>query len=107
MSWWLVLALGGGSYILKAVGPLFMGERTSGEGLTRVAMLLTPALLAALIAVQTFGDGRSLVIDARAAGLAVGALAVWKRAPFIVVVVLAAAAAAAVRALSWPNPLGS
>jgi len=54
-------------------------------------------LLAALIAVQTFSDGRSLVIDARAAGLAVAAVAVWRRWPFLVVVALAAVTTALVR----------
>ena len=37
---------------------------------------------------------------ADAAGLVVGCLAVWRRAPFLVVVVLAAATTAAVRAIS-------
>ena len=61
--------------------------------------LIPPALLSALVVVQTFGDGTSLVIDARAAGLVVGCLAVWRRAPFLVVVVLAAGTTAAVRAI--------
>jgi hypothetical protein len=39
------------------------------------------------------------VLDARAAGLAVALVAVWRRAPFIVVVVAAVAATAAVRAI--------
>jgi hypothetical protein len=60
---------------------------------------MTPALLAALIAVQTFADGKSLVIDARAVGLAVGAIAVWRKAPFVVVIVLSAGATALIRAL--------
>ena len=98
MSWTAVLVLGVGSYLLKATGPLILGERTPAS-LARLAELMTPALLAALIAVQTFADGKSLVIDARAVGLAVGALAVWRRAPFVVVVVLSAGATAVVRAL--------
>jgi hypothetical protein len=57
------------------------------------------ALLAALAAVQTFATGTSLVIDARAAGVAVAVVALLLRAPFIVVVVAAAATAALLRLL--------
>lgn len=38
------------------------------------------------------------MLDARAVGLAVAGIALWRKLPFVVVVVLAAAAAAAVRA---------
>jgi hypothetical protein len=62
--------------------------------------LLPLALLAALVVVQTFSDGRSIAVDARAAGLAAAGLAVFRRAPFIVVVALAAATAALVRAVT-------
>jgi len=50
--------------------------------------------------VQTFGDGRELVLDGRAVGVAAGAVAVLLRAPFIVVVLVAMAAAAGWRALT-------
>lgn len=55
----------------------------------RIAAYLTVALLAALAAVQTFTAGDALVIDARLAAIAVVALALALRAPFIVVVLLA------------------
>ncbi len=57
------------------------------------------ALLAALTAQQTFGDGRHLALDARAAGLAAAALALVLRAPFLVVVGSAVVVTAVVRAL--------
>lgn len=100
MSWWAVLALGIGSYAIKAVGPFVLGDRASAPWLTRIAALLTPALIAALVATQTFGDGRALTIDARAAGLAVAVVAVWRQAPFLVVVLSAAVTAAALRAFT-------
>jgi branched-subunit amino acid transport protein len=62
--------------------------------------LLPAALFGALIVVSTFGDGQSLVVDARLAGLAAAALAVWRRANFVVVVLAAAVATAAVRAIA-------
>jgi hypothetical protein len=59
--------------------------------------LIPVALLAALVGTQTFSSGQHLVIDVRAASLAVAIIAVLLRAPFLVVVVAAAAAAALLR----------
>jgi hypothetical protein len=70
-----------------------------GARTRRVALLLPVALLAALIATNTFSAGDRLVLDARAAGLAAAALAVWRKAPFLVVVAVAAATAALLRAV--------
>ncbi len=56
-------------------------------------------LLAALIVVQTLGDGERLVLDARVPALAVAALCVWRGAPFLVTVLAAALTAAGLRAL--------
>jgi uncharacterized membrane protein len=64
---------------------------------SRVANLIPVALLAALVAVQALADGSRLAVDARLAGLAVAAVALVLRAPFLVVVVLGAATAALLR----------
>lgn len=100
MTWTAIVALAAGTYLLKGVGPLLAGGRTMPPRLDRVVRLLPPALLAGLVAVQTFGDGRALVLDGRAVGVAVAAVAVLLRAPFIVVIVVAMAAAAAYRFLT-------
>jgi hypothetical protein len=50
--------------------------------------------------VQTVGDGHRLVVDARVPALAVAAILVWRRAPFLVVVLAAAGTAALLRALA-------
>jgi branched-subunit amino acid transport protein len=97
MTWLLVLALAAGSYAFKVSGLVLLGGRTLPERLVRCVALLPAALLAALIVVGTFADGRSLVLDARAAGVGVAAVAAWRRAPFPVVIVLAAAVTAAIR----------
>jgi hypothetical protein len=57
------------------------------------------ALLAALVATQTFSAGRHLVLDVRAAALVVAIVAVVLRAPFLVVVAVAALTAALGRLL--------
>ena len=65
----------------------------------RVANLLTVALLAALIATQTLGNGQSVVVDARVPALIVAGVLFALRVPFIVVIVAAAASAALLRLL--------
>jgi hypothetical protein len=54
-------------------------------------------LISALIVTSTFTQGQHLVIDARAAGLGVGAIALWFRAPAAVALLLAAIVCALVR----------
>lgn len=100
MTWVAIAALAGGSYLLKALGLMALGPRVSAGPTMRLVHLLPPALLSALIVVQTFAAARSLRIDARVVGLAVACLAVWRKAPFAVVVVVAAAATAIVRAVA-------
>jgi branched-subunit amino acid transport protein len=99
MSWTVLLALCGVSYALKAVGPVLAGGRQLGPQVRRTLELVAMPLLAALIVVQTLGDGHRLVIDARLPALAVAAVLVWRRAPFLVAVLAAAGTAALLRAL--------
>lgn len=49
---------------------------------------------------DTFALDRALVVDERAAGIAVAAVAAWRRAPLIVVIVLGAAVTALLRRFS-------
>jgi branched-subunit amino acid transport protein len=98
-AWLAVVAVGAGTVAIKALGPVLLGGRALPERLRGVVELLAPALLAALVVVQTLGAGRALVLDARAIGLAAAAVALWRRAPVLVVLVVAAGATALVRAL--------
>lgn len=66
----------------------------------RLAALVPVALLAALTAQQTFAQGTTLTLDARAAGLAAAGIALLLRAPFLVVVGAAVAVTAGLRALT-------
>ena len=100
MSWALLLALAGGAYAFKVLGLVVIGERTLPAPARRCIALLPAALIAGLIAVQTFSIGKELVIDALAAGVGVAAVAAWKGAPFPVVIVIGAAVTALVRALT-------
>ncbi len=89
-----------GTAIIKAVGPLIFGGRTLPGVLERTIPMLAPALLAALVVTETFAtDHRSLVIDARAGGVAVAGIAIARRTSVPIVVLLAAGVTAALRAL--------
>lgn len=99
MTWLAVLLGAVGCYLCKLAG-LSVPQRVLDDPRTRrIASLLPVALLAALAAMQTFGSGRALALDARAAALGVAAVAVLLRAPFLVVVGLAAVTAAVLRLL--------
>ena len=97
--WIAVAAVGIATIAIKAAGPLVFAERPLPGIVTSLMPLLAPCLLAALVVTQTLADGRSLTIDARAAGVAAGGAALLARAPLLVVLVAAAGIAAAARAL--------
>jgi hypothetical protein len=99
-AWIVVGVLAASTMALKAAGPVLLGGRRVPERIAGILDLLAPVVLAALVAVQTFAGEGELVLDARAVGLAVAAMAVFLRAPVIVVVVAAAAATALVRMVS-------
>ena len=99
MIWTAVLAGCLGCALLKLAGWSVPSRWLEQPTVQRAAVLLPVPLLAALVVVQTFAGDRALELDARAAGLAVGAVLVVLRAPFLLVVVAAAATAAVVRAL--------
>jgi branched-subunit amino acid transport protein len=98
--WITIVGLALCTAAIKAFGPVVFGGRELPRALARVIPMLAPALLTALVVTETVsGSGRSVVIDARSAGLVVAAIAIAVRAPLIVVVVSAAAATALLRAL--------
>lgn len=98
--WITIAALALATVAIKAAGPVVFGGRELPAGPGRVIPLLAPALLAALVVTETFGDhAGGLVLDARAAGLAAAGAALALRAPIVMVLVVAAAATAGARAL--------
>ncbi|MFC8598855.1 MULTISPECIES: AzlD domain-containing protein [unclassified Isoptericola] len=99
--WVTVLVASLLSLALKLGGHLVPEHWLATERVQRTSTLVTVALLVSLVVVQTFADGQSLAVDARVPALAVAAIALALRAPFILVVVLAAATAAGLRALGW------
>lgn len=99
MTWGLIIALAAVAFGFKVLGLVIIGSRELPAPLERCLTLVPAALLAALIAKDTFSTGHDLVLDERAAGIAVAVIAAWRKAPFVVVVVLAAATTALLRQL--------
>ena len=97
--WATVLVGSLGCYVLKLAGLSVPAAWVEQPWVARVVDFVPAALLAALVAVQAAAAGNDLVLDGRLVALAVAALALAFRAPFIVVLVLAGAAGALVHAL--------
>ncbi len=97
MSWAFVFALAAAAYALKLLGAVIVGQRTMPPVVERCLLLIPAALLAALIAKDTFTAGQTIGVDARAAGLAVAALATWRKLPFAVIIVLGVGTTALIR----------
>ncbi|MGA4839219.1 AzlD domain-containing protein [Streptomyces sp. G45] len=101
MNVWIAVALTAvGCYAVKLAGLLVPVGALERPLVKRTAALLPVALLAALTAQQAFGKGQSLVLDAKAAGLAAATVALLLRAPFLVVIAVAVAVTAGARALT-------
>jgi len=99
--WLGVLVASASAFLTKLAGHLLPEGLLERPAVRRATALLPIALLSALLAVQTFRSGDGFGLDARLAGVAVAAVALLLRAPFLVVVLSAAATAAVVRALGW------
>ena len=97
MSWIPLLAACAACYALKLAGVSLPQRYLQDPRVQRTVPLLPVALLASLIATQTFSSNGHLTLDVRAPALAVAAIAVLLRAPFLVVVAAAAATAALLR----------
>ena len=65
MSWSAILLLGALAYAFKAGGLLVLDHVKLPDSVATVTALLPPALLAALVVVQTFADGTTLVLGDR------------------------------------------
>ena len=95
--WVAILTVTLASATIKAAGPVLVGGRELPPQASAVIALLAPALLAALVVTETFGENGHLVLDERALGVGVAAVALWLRAPVLLAVALAALVTALAR----------
>lgn len=102
MTWAAVLVLAVGTYLIRLSGPVLRGRLRLTPAVERLLALGAVALLAALVVTATLTAGDGFAGWSRPAGVAVGAVAVLRRLPFVVVVVAAAGTTAALRAFGVP-----
>jgi branched-subunit amino acid transport protein len=95
--WVAIVAVTLASAAIKAAGPMLVGGRELPPRVNAVIALLAPALLAALVVTETFGDDGHLVLDERALGVGVAAVALALRTPVLLAVALAALVTALAR----------
>lgn len=98
--WQIVLLASIVVFALKLAGYLVPASFTEKPRPNRIANLVTVAMLAGLVGLQTFASGTAVVIDARVPAILVAAALFALRVPFILVIVAAAGTAALLRALS-------
>jgi len=95
--WTLVIVAAIIVLALKLAGYLVPPALFEKPGPARVSTLLTVALLAALVAVNTVTTGQQIVLDARLPAIALACALFALRVPFIVVLIAAALCAALLR----------
>ncbi len=95
--WVAIVAVTLASAAIKAAGPILVGGRELPPRVNVVIALMAPALLAALVITETFGDDGHLVLDERALGVGVAAIALALKAPVLLAVALAALVTALAR----------
>jgi len=99
--WVTIGALALATAVIRASGPLALGGRELPDRLAAVIALLAPALLAALVVVETVSSesGDELDADERVAGVAAAGGILLAGGTTLPAVIVAAAVTAAARAL--------
>jgi branched-subunit amino acid transport protein len=95
-----VLAVG--TFSLRFAGPALRSRFEIPERAQQVLAAAAIVLLSALVATAALTDGHGPAGVARPAGVLVGGILAWRKAPFVLVVVAAAATAAVLRLLGVP-----
>ena len=100
-AWQTVLWLTVATILIRAAGPVLLGGRELAAPVRAVVALLAPALLAALVVTQTFGDpDGGITVDERVPAVAAaGLLLAWRPKALLPAIALAGAVAALLRAL--------
>jgi branched-subunit amino acid transport protein len=92
--WIAVIGTSAIAFALKYSGHSVPEKWLSHPRIQNVNALIPIALLSALVAVQTFTEKSTLMIDQRLLGLSVAIVALFLKAPFPIVVISAAASSA-------------
>jgi branched-subunit amino acid transport protein len=102
MNVFALLVLAGGTFAIRVAGPLLRDRIVLPERLTELLSTAATVLLVALMATAALLDGHRFAGVALPAGVLVGGVLAWRKAPFIVAVIAAAASTAGLRLLGVP-----
>lgn len=98
----ITVALAAGTFAFRFAGPLLRARFTLSARVEHLVAVAAVVLLAALVATSALLEGSGFAGFARPAGVAVGGVLAWKKAPFVLVVLAAGATAAGLRLLGVP-----
>lgn len=99
MIWTAIIATSFIVFALKYLGQAVPATWLANARIQKFALHLPTALLAGLVAVQTLGNQKGIIFDARSVGVLVAGVALFLKAPFPVVVILAALTSAGIHQL--------
>lgn len=94
--WIATLVTSGICFVLKYLGYSLPESVLNRPAIQRINLLIPIALLSALVAIQTFGDEKAVVVDHRVFGVGAAALALKFKASFPVIMIVAAVTSAMV-----------
>ncbi|GAB3500188.1 branched-subunit amino acid transport protein AzlD [Amycolatopsis cihanbeyliensis] len=96
------LVLGVGTFAFRFAGPVLRARVELSERAEKLMATSAVVLLGALVATQALIVEQEFAGFARPAGVLVGGVLAWRKAPFIVVVLAAAGTGAGLRLLGVP-----
>lgn len=96
------LVLAAGTFVFRLAGPLLRARFTISPRIEKLMGVSVIVVLSALVATAALLEGYEFAGFARPAGVAVGGLLAWRKAPFVIVVLGAAATAAVLRFVGVP-----
>ena len=99
MIWTAIIATSFIAFMLKYLGQAVPAAWLENARIQKFALYLPTALLAALVAVQSLGNEKNIVFDARSIGVLVAAVALFFKASFPIVILLAALTSAGIHQL--------
>lgn len=97
-----IVVLAAGTFALRFAGPALRSRVDLPEEVEALLATAVVVLLAALVATASLTRDQGLADAARPAGVLVGGLLAWRRAPLVAVVLAAAGTAAGLRLLGAP-----
>ncbi|WP_370949068.1 AzlD domain-containing protein [Amycolatopsis sp. cg5] len=96
------VVLAAGTFGFRFAGPVLRAKLTLSPRAEKLMTVSAVVLLAALVGIAALTEGHGFAGIARPAGVLVGGVLAWRKAPFVAVVVAAAATAALLRLAGVP-----